>query len=325
MSNVRITDLPIGTSIADINAFEQVNAALNRSEQVPGSLLRSTFAPVGEITLQDDFATEFFDGYTVGAISSFTGGQGWINNGVGTNASIIASTMADGRAQQRMALNNGSYGRKMPWAGLWNRIKVVLAVRINNGANFLNTEGYIGVCSGTTNMANSATCANFVGMRWGDGTGTSTFTAGTKISVFDVPTFRAVTRRVNTTTDRGSLSSGHTISSDGGYLSFVCLEMSRLVFANDAASVNYSVAECSSNLTTAQFSHTKHIASVACYGDVTSNLASSGSDTAIIGSSGVTAAPFAFDQSTGALDTINLYWPQAFNLEIAAIAVRKVH
>lgn len=325
MSNVRITDLTAATALADADVFEKVNVGANVSEKITGLQLRNALSPVGEITRLDDFATEFFDGYTVGAISSFTGGQGWGSNGVGSNASIIAATMADGRAEQRLALNNGVYGRRMPWGALWNRIKFTLALRINNNVNFANTEGFIGVCSGTANMVNSAGCLNFAGLRWGDGTGTSTFTAGTKINFFDVPTFRAVTKRAAIITDRGGLSSGHSISADGGYLSFVCGEISRPVFANDASAVNYSVAEASCNITTVQFSHTKDIARVVTQGDVTSNLANSGSDAAIVGATGVTAAPFSFDQSTGVLDTINLYWPQAFNLEIAALAIRKIH
>jgi hypothetical protein len=323
MANKKISDLTLATSILDTDMFERATA-LATSGRVTALQFKNYVVP-GELSLQDDAAVEFFDGYSVGAIASFTQGLGWANNGVSVGgASIIATAGADGRAQQRLALNNGSYGRRMPWGDKWNRIKVVLMLRIDNAANFANTNGYIGVCSGTAAMVDSAVCANFVGTRWGDGTGTSTFTAGTKISFFDTPTFRAVSRRVNTTTDRGGLGSGHTISADAGYISMVIQEISRPVFANDAASVNYSVGEAETNQTTVQFSKTKNIASRIAFGDITSTLAASGSDS-VMGANGVTAVPFAFDQSTGALDTINLYWPQAFNLEIAALCVRKIN
>lgn len=321
MPNFKISDLAPGV-LADANVFEQDTGA-PPSQKITAAQLKAYVLP-SEASGFDDFATEFFDGYSVGAISAFTGGAGWTANGVGSGASIISATMADGRTQNRLALNNGSYGRKMPWGAFWNRIKLVLAVRINSGVTFANTNGFIGVCSGTAQMVDSATCLNFTGIRWGDGTGTSTFTAGTKINFFDVPTFRALTKRAAVITDKGGLSSGHSLSADGGYLSFICMEISRPVFANDASSINYSVAEASCNTTTVQFSHTKDQARGICQGDVTSSLANAGSDVAIIGASGVTATPFAFDQSTGVLDTINLYWPQAFNLEIAALALRKV-
>lgn len=321
MANKKIIDLPAGAAVLGTTLFEGSAAGL-LSERFTGDQLR--FYAAG-FTDKDDFVYETFSDYAVGAISVFDKGSGWANNGVGTNASIISATGADGRTQNRLALNNGSYGRRMPWGAFWNRIKICTVWRINNGSTFLNTNGYVGICSGTTNMVDSATTTNFAGVRWGDGTGTSTFTAGTKISFFDVPTFRAATRRVNTTTDRGGLSSGHTVSADQGYLSTSIIELSRPVFANDASSVNYSIAEASGNQTSVQFSHSKNLALFMAGSDITAgNLANSNSDTAVSIVAGITAAPFAFDQSTGALDTINFYWPQAFNLEIAAFAIRKI-
>jgi hypothetical protein len=322
MANKRISDLVAATTLfKPTGLFEQASPGVE-SLKVTQDQVRSAI-----MGLRDDMMIEHFDDYAVGAITAFDAGIGMPVAGVGSGASIISATMADARVHNRLALNNGVYGRKMPWGALWNRIKIVIAARINNGANFLNTNGYIGVCSGTTNMVNVATCANFVGVRWGDGTGTSTFTAGTKINFFDVPSFRGVTVRTGPViTDRGGLSSGHSVSADAGYLSYIIVEMSRPVFANDAASVNYSVAEDSMNSVAVQFSYSKDGArALAQDGDlVITSLANSGTDVAILQASGVTAAAFAFDQSVGALDTINLYWPQAFNLEIAEIAVRKI-
>jgi hypothetical protein len=319
MSNKTIPQLDPASAVLESALFEldQGGASFRyTTAQMRGAILG----------VQDDMMIEHFDDYAVGAITAFNGGIGMTVDGVGSGASIISATMADGRTHNRLALNNGVYGRKMPWGAFWNRIKICVALRINSGANILNTNGYIGVCSGTANMVNSATTANFVGVRWGDGTGTSTFTAGTKINFFDVPSFRGVTRRVNTSTDKGGLSSGHSISADAGYLSHVIVEISRPVFANDAASVNYSVAEDSPNTVQVQYSRTKdQVRALAQDGDIViTALANSSSDVATLGASGVTAAPFAFDQSTGALDTINLYWPQALNLEVAEIAVRKI-
>jgi hypothetical protein len=318
MAKFKISDLTTVSALTDAHLLEVcVPGTSNKATIIQ---LRNQFAAV-----RGDLALEDWNFYTLGAITTFNGGVGWGTDGVGSGATIISATAADGRTQNRLALNNGVYGRRMPWGPFWNRVKIVLGLRINRASNFTNTNGYIGICSGTANMVNVATCANFVGVRWGDGTGTSTFTAGTKINSFNVPNFRATTVRTGPViTDRGALSSGHFISANQGYVSLIIVEMSRPVFANDASSVNYSVAEASHNSTTVEFSHDKGQARVLSQCDVTPNLANSGTDSAIIGVAGVTAAPFAFDQSVGVLDTVNIYWPQAFDLEIAALAMAKI-
>jgi len=325
MANIKITALPATAALNDSDVIEKVTLPGSTDVSEKSTLLQlKNYVVLPEQSAFDDFATEFFDSYAIGAITAPSLGSGWTQAGVASGASIISSTMADGRTHQRLALNNGSYGRKMPWGALWNRVKIVVAVRINSGVTLNNINGYIGVCSGTAAMVDSAVCANFVGVRWGDGTGSATFTAGTKINFFGLPNFRATTKRAAVISDKGGLSSGHSVSADGGYLSFIIVEMSRPVFANDAASVNYSVGESSCDTTTVQFSHTKDEGRVLCQGDLATTLANSASDNAIVGAAGVTAAPFAFDQSTGALDTVNLFWAQASNLEIAALAIRKV-
>lgn len=328
MADKKIPDLVAASTVNDTDVLELCQPGVV-SQKVTALQLQTyvnSAFPL-EFSAFDDGAVEYFDDYALGAITTFDKGQGWGANGVGTGCTIVNKTMADGRTQNRLSMNAGTYGRLMPWGALWNRIKICLVLRINHGVTFANTNGYIGVCTGTTNMSDSATTTNFAGIRWGDGTGTSTFTAGLLINYFDVPTFRAVTRRVNTTTDRGGLSSGHAISANEGYLSAVLMEMSRPVFANDAASVNYSIAQCGTISTgdTQAFSRTKEVARRVALGSVTTTLATDPNDTLLVGSAGVTATPFAFDQSTGVLNTINFYWPQALPLEIAGFALRKVY
>lgn len=274
----------------------------------------------------DDVAIEAFDDYSVGAITSFTGGSGWGANGVAASGcSIVSRTMVDGRTHNRLAISNGSYGRRMPWGAFWNRLKVVMLVRINSGVDIPTADGYFGVCSGTTNMADSATCTNYVGLRVFDGSIAATFATGTKANSIQVNGFRAASRRVALTTDRGGLSSGHVVSASEGYLSVIVFEISRPVFALDSTSVNYSVAECSCNLTSVEFSRTKE----ACYrtitdGAVNASLCNGVEDLTQTQQSGVTCTPFAFDQSTGVFDTINFNWQETAPFEIAAFAVRKL-
>lgn len=289
-----------------------------------GAAASSTPSEIGS-GAEPSLALDYFDDYSVGALSQLNLGLGWGSNvGVVSGASIVSATMADGRTHKRLSLNNGYIGRKMPWGALWNRIVVIISCRINGGVTFANTNGYIGVCTGTSNMVDSATTTNFVGIRWGDGTGTSTFTTGGKINYFDVPTFRACTRRVNTTTDKGGLSSGHSISADGGYLSTIAMEISRPVFATDATSINYSVAEASTNNTIVMFSHEKDVVRWMLTGDFSLTLLSPNIISSSMGAPAVTATPFADDQSTGVFDTLNIYWPQTSPLEIASIGIRKI-
>lgn len=274
----------------------------------------------------DGSAMEFFDEYGAGAISTFDKGFGWANNGVGTGTTIVSRTPADGRAHKRLELKSGQYGRKMPWGALWNRVKIVLLWRINNGSSISNIECYAGICSGTTNMVASGTTDNFVGVRLGDGSGTATFTAGTKANMFNVPTVLGQTRRGTTSTSRSGGSSGHTITSTEGYLAVQVVEVYRPVFATDGTGVNYQVGEASTSQVNAQYSIPKNavhkmLDSVA---SGTTSLVQGSNEATIAGGNAAITAPFSFDQSTGVLDTLNISWGHSQGLELAAIGVRKV-
>ncbi len=325
MPNFKIPDLAAATTVADTDVLELCNPGL-LSQKVTALQLQTYVgnAYPGILGGTDDAAIEFFDDYALGAITTFDQGFGWGANGVGSGATIVNKTMADGRTQNRLSLNAGYYGRRMPWGAFWNRIKLVLAVRLNHGVTFANADGYFGVCTGTTNMVNSATTTNFTGIRFTDGTGSATFSTGTKANYFTMGNFRACQRRVNTTTDQGALSSGHVISATEGYLGHIIVEISRPVFALDSTSINYSVAEASPNATSIQFSRTKQVTSRMALCDITGVLCNSDTDTTITNQAGVTCTPFAFDQSTGVLDTINFYWVNAIPFEIAGFVLRKV-
>ncbi len=294
---------------------------------VPDPLAVHAASYPGVLSGVDDVALETFDDYAAGAITSFTGGSGWGANGVGNaGCSIVSRTMADGRIHNRLSLAVGSYARAMPWGAFWNRIKIVLMLRINGTATHA-ADGFWGIASGQTNMVDSATCSNWIGVRVADGTGNATAAAGTKNpTLFNMGGFRCQTKRVNSYTDHGGMSSGHYISGGAGYLSPLIWEISRPVFATDATGVNYSVGETSINATSAEFSRTKEaMFRILTDGPINNSLGNSAEDLTETQQSAVTATPFSFDQSTGVLDTINFYWPQLANpLEIAAFGVRKI-
>lgn len=278
----------------------------------------------GEDSIQDGQVIEMFDDYSLGAISSFTKGTGWLNNGVGTGCSIVSRTMADGRTQKRLSISAGQYGRTLPWGKYWNRLKIILLWRLNHTAQISPVDGYVGVCSGTTNMVASATTANYIGLRWADGLSTLTFNAGTLINYFSMgATFCFFTRRGTTSTIIAGGGSGHTLPATEGYLAPIIFEVSRPPAANDAASILYSVKEASPPVALAESSRTKDLMKGLLQSSSGSTVSLSELETATIGNGGNSSV--SFDQSTGGFDTVNFSWPHVPGLEIAALGVRKVH
>lgn len=282
---------------------------------------------ITEISQSKGLAVEYFDDYSVGSIDVFDQGWGWENDGVGDGSgtcAIVSQTHADGRAEQRLQIAGGQYARRMPWGALWNRIRIVVLWRVNALATINPVNGYIGVCSGTTNMVASASTDNFIGVRWGTGADSLTFAAGTKADRFNMTTaFRFYSRRGTTSTAIASGGSGHHVSASEGYLSAFMYEVERPVFATNGTSVTYTHKEVSPASGLIEFSRSKDSVK-AILSDLALSLASvSNSESVIAGSLG--GGSGSFDQSTGVLDTVNISWPQFDGLQIAALAVQKVY
>lgn len=279
---------------------------------------------ITELTAVRDCAIEYFEDYSVGVINTFDQGWGWENDGTSPGTpSIVSRTHTDGRAEQRLNLGQlDQYARRMPWGGKWNRLKIVLLLRINSVSNLTTINGYFGICSGQTNLVTSASTDNFIGIRTGDGTGGGTLTAGTASSYFNMPTFTFVSRRATTTTTIASGGSGHQITASEGFLTPVVYEVSRPVFSG-SGSVLYSHKEVSCASTQVEFSSAKGAVNRLLDDVAAATTSASQADTAMVGSSGTTTG--AFDESTGVLDTINFSWSEFDAIEIAAFGVRKVY
>lgn len=279
---------------------------------------------VTEIIQTKGMAMEFFEDYSVGIINTFDQGWGWENDGVGVGTpSIVSRTHTDGRTEQRLNVGQSDqYGRRMPWGGKWNRIKIVLLLRINGSANITTVNSYFGICSGTTNMVSSGTTDNFIGLRTGDGTGTGTYTVGTASEYFNMPTFRFVSRRGTTTTDIAAGGSGHHITANEGFLTPLVYEVSRPVFVG-SSSIIYTHKEVSVPSTLIEWSRAKDAVKFLLSDVAGATTSLSEADTAIVGSAGTTTG--AFDESTGVLDTVNFAWSEFDAIEIAAFGVRKVY
>jgi hypothetical protein len=324
MANKTIPQLDPVAAVLDSAVFELDQGAV--SGRCSAVQLRSAIN--GGIV--DDLAVDYFDSYTPGAVSSLSGGAGWANNGVISGGTIVARTGADGRAFQALQISNGELGRRMPWGNKWNKIKLALAWRLNGGASFNTTatDALLGICSGTSNMGSSATCANFIGLRWGSGAGDGiTFTAGTLINFYNMSTaFRIVTRRVNTTTAIGSGGSGHRLPATEGYHGLMVYNCWRPVFLNAASSVNYTHMEISNDATEVELMHQQNSVMRIMEDTNSTGAGATTTETGIVGSSAGTIAS-AFDESTGVLDTVNVFWPFTNAnavLEISAMAIRKL-
>jgi len=269
---------------------------------------------------------EFFDDYSAGAISTFNRGLGFANDGVGSGCSIVSRTMVSGQVQNRLSITAGQYGRKLPWGNDWGRIQIAMLLRINRASTFTGGASFFGICSGTTNMVASGTTDNFIGVKTGENANDFTFTAGTRMNYFDHnPTFRFVSRRGVTTTDRtgGAGSAGRGIASDEGYLSLHFLEIGRPVYANSASSITYSFGRLLSSQTgQVEMSLAKTVLMDALHQETLSTVGGGSMISGICGGANNTVS-YSFDESTGELDTFNVSWVEAFGLEIAALGIRK--
>lgn len=280
---------------------------------------------ITELASPQGTAMEYFDDYSAGGITVADKGWGWEDDGVIEGGTIGTHTHVDGRTLQHLQLNSGQYGRRMPWGDKWNRLRVVVLWRVNAGSTINPVNGYIGVCSGTTNMVGSASTDNFIGVRWGDGASSLTFSNGTIMDKFNMTTaFRFYSRRGTTSTFIASGGSGHFVSSSEGWYSGIAYEVSRPVFATNGTSVTYSHKEVSPDSTFVEYSRSKDAMNQLIWDDSTSATTVTAAEAAIFGGlSGSTSA--SFDQSTGILDTLNVGWPMFDGLQLVALGVRKVY
>lgn len=281
-------------------------------------------------TTDDTFVFDNFDGYTLGAISTLDDGYGWLNNGTVTNGTIVSRTSA-GIVANRLSIANGELVRKLPWAGNWQRMWIGFLFRINGGVTFTH-QGVMGICSGQTNTLGAGSTANFFGICGSGyaagGTNDAVFTTGTRFNYFVTnPSIRYVSRRGTTNTDQtsGAVTSGGVFAgATEGCLGMMLLDISRPIFATNATSVTYSFGRSQTTVTVAEYYAAKNALRNALIADPSGTIGGTNGWNIVTGS-GDNTNSFAFDQSTGVLDTLNLQWPHASQpLEIAALGVRKV-
>lgn len=324
MPNFKITDLTAVSAVLEAAEFELAQSGA--SGRCNATQLRGIIN--GGVV--DDLATDYFETYAAGAVATLNGGAGWVNNGVASGCTIVNRTAADGRTFKALQISNGQFGRRMPWGNAWNKLKLAIAWRLNGGASFNTTatDALLGICSGTTNMAGSGTTDNFIGLRWGSGAGDGiNFTAGTRINYYDMSTaYRIVTRRAAVTTPIGTGGSGHRLPATEGYHGIIVYNVWRPVFLNAASSVSYTHMEISNDVAAVELPRQQNCVMRIMEDTNTAGGSATSAETGIVGASAGTVAS-AFDESTGILDTVNVFWPFTVAnalLEISAIAIRKL-
>lgn len=272
------------------------------------------------IYLDDGFAIELFEDYADGQTSGFSAGRGWSGDWSVSNGSIVTRTSHNGIIQKRLALTNGEIGRTFRFGSKWNKIQAALLVRIDSALALSAMNYYFGVCSGKTNMASSAACANFIGQA-GSGAGTITWSTAAFVQQDSLVASATaqITRRGNVNTVTQSLPAGLTIPSTEASLGVIWMEIVRAPYVNNASSVTYThrVRAVFSGAATAGMSMMKEAF-------INSLHDSIGTPDSYVGTYDATIAP-AFDQSTGELDTLNFFWDSSVPIEIAGAAVRKVY
>lgn len=283
----------------------------------------STVAP--EVTNGDGLAIDYFESYSVGAISTFDQGNGWPANGVGTNCSIVSRTTHNSVTQKRCQITGvGEIGRQMPWGAKWNRIRIGLLIRINAAASFDGVFA-IGVCSGTSAMYGSATPTNWAGcVQLDAATDTFTFSNSTQNDNVVSQSYEGVHRFGSTTNSiAGSFTTAKmTAPTTEAWLAGFFVDIYRDAFSGTTA-VGYTHDNFAANDTAKvqrhmTRSHWQKLMQAQNPATDAPNLLTAGTGHPITSGN--------VSESAGVFDCINFYWANASNpIELAAFGVFKLY
>jgi hypothetical protein len=325
MANKKISDLPLAPLLIDTDMYEHATA-LGVSERVTQLQFKNAIVPP-EISLYDGFALDFLESSPLGAAAALSGGVGWGAAGVVTGGTIVSRTTHGGAAQNRLSLTGpGEFGRKMPWAGKWNALRLGLLIRINGLATF-DSQFSLGVCSGTTLMfgAGTANCLNSVSVCQFD-TGASddfTFSTGTQNTIFVSSSYEGVRRTGGSDTGIGGSFTTAKMTAPANEPSLACfmVDITRPVFAG-GSSVQYAYNVFAPNTAgNTEWSVTRNLFQqmmLAPSGTISSDF------TTLLIAAGASNFSGTTSETPGVFDTMNFWWQNAANpIEIAAYGVRK--
>jgi len=278
----------------------------------------------------DGLSVDLFEEYAPGAIVAPNGGFGWDTAGVVSGGTIVQRNIANGRTERRLSLSSGEFARKLYIGSDWHRIRIALLLRVN-GASTFTANGFIGLCSGTTNPFGGTT-DNAIGIYFDPSAVNSwVLTNGTTVDYFaqSVSTRFVTKRGAGAPVDHGigAGSDGRRFASTEALRTMLFLEVARPVFASSISSVSYSWGMRSTDATNAEFSLSKRsLFDVAMDSANNSSLAQDDTVVTVTGSGSTTvAAAFNDDESTGVFDTLNIRWDGTHPLEICGMAVHKIY
>jgi hypothetical protein len=278
----------------------------------------------------DGLSLDLFEEYAPGAIVAPAGGFGWDTAGIVSGGSIVQRSIANGRTEKRLSLSAGEFARKLYVGSDWHRLRIALLLRVN-GASTFTGNGFVGLCSGTSNPFGGTT-DNSIGIYFDPiNVNSWAFVNGTtKDFFFQSVSTRFVTKRgAGAPVDQGAGagSDGRRFGSTESLRTILFLEVARPVAATPATPVNFSWAMRSTNATQAEFALSKRTLLHTLLDSANSGLlASSDTIVTVAGSAaGAVTNTISFDESTGVLDTLNIRWDGAHPLEICGMGVHKVY
>jgi collagen triple helix repeat protein len=277
----------------------------------------------------DGLSVDLFEEYSPGVIVAPNGGFGWDSAGVVSGGTIVQRNIANGRTERRLSLSSGEFARKLYVGSDWHRLRIALLLRCN-GASTFTANGFIGLCSGTTNPFGGNT-DNAIGIYFDPANVNSwAFVNGTTVNYFaqSISTRFVTKRGVGAPVDQGggAGSDGRRFASTEALRTMLFLEVERPVFATSATSVSYSWGMRSTNATQAEFALSKRSLFHSILDSANnSSLALDDTIVTLTGSGSTTVTnSFNDDESTGAFDTLNIRWDGAHPLEICGMAVHKI-
>lgn len=274
--------------------------------------------------LRGAYNYELFDDYSAGAITVPNLGIGWAANGVVAGGTIVSRTGHNSVAEKRLSLVAGEYLRKMSWGSLWSNIRIIVQGRMNTSANVTAPANFaIGVCSGTANtMADGNSVDNFVGIVTGNPVLAATtnwaHNAGTVVPYSAVNAYGALWKHGATNSGYTGPIAGMAFPETEAFKFVMCLDLTRPERLTTATAVTYTVnIRAGAGIATTAGWFQEKAAMLSLFRD--------NDQTAIQGSGTAAGTIASVTESTGVLDTIDVWWEHAsVPIEINALGVYKL-
>lgn len=222
---------------------------------------------------------------------------------------IIQRVFSDG-ADQALTLSQEELARRLNIGTNWNSIRILVQLALNcqTGANISSTSLVIGMCSGAVNTFGQGTCTNFIGgvhTQTGAGLyGQWNYNAGA-----GNPYYTTAGNNVAVRAGTGA-ASVYTVGGNNGFVPIAANGTARRGIFGCRISKGSPTFAIGNQFTGVNQDYT--VANFFDYADQLANVPA-----------GMSEYPLSvtFNEVAGALDTVNIWWPRIYPLEIYAVAV----